>query len=59
MGMNCAEIPSIWVILQLKVSFKMGLFSDTGHTHPGIVILESPPGIEIQSVRHMEVVGKV
>ena len=30
-------------VLQLKVSFKMGLFSDTKHTHPGIFILESPP----------------
>ena len=29
-------------VLQLKVSFKMGLFSDTKHTHPGIFILESP-----------------
>ena len=36
--MNCAED------LQLKVSFKMGLFSDTKHTHPGIFILELPPG---------------
>ena len=30
-------------VLQLKVSFKMGLFSDTKHTHPGIFILELPP----------------
>ena len=30
-------------VLQLKVSFKMGLFSDTKHTHPGVFILESPP----------------
>ena len=30
-------------VLQLKVSFRMGLFSDTKHTHPGIFILESPP----------------
>ena len=30
-------------VLQLKVSFKMGLFSDTKHTHLGIFILESPP----------------
>ena len=30
-------------VLQLKVSFKMGPFSDTQHTLPGIFILESPP----------------
>ena len=28
---------------QLKVSLKMGTFSDTQHTHPGISIFESPP----------------
>ena len=33
-------------VLPLKVSFKMGLFSDTNHTHPGVFILESPPGGE-------------
>ena len=32
MGMNCAEDP-----------FKMGLFSITKHTCPGIFVLESPP----------------
>ena len=26
--------------LKLKVSFKMGLFSDTKHTHPDILIFE-------------------
>ena len=30
-------------VLQLKESFKMGLFSDTKHTHPAVFILESPP----------------
>ena len=30
-------------VLQLKVSFKMGPFSDTRHTHPGIFILKSLP----------------
>ena len=27
-------------VLQLKVSFKMGLFSDTRHTHPGMFYIE-------------------
>ena len=31
------------MLLRLKMSFKMGRFSDTQHTHPGIFILESPP----------------
>ena len=42
--MNCAENPfKMGMFLQLEVSFKMGVFSDTQHTHPGIFILESPP----------------
>ena len=42
--MNCAENPfKMGMFLQLEVSFKMGAFSDTQHTHPGIFILESPP----------------
>ena len=27
----------------IEVLFKMGAFSDTQHTHPGIFILELPP----------------
>ena len=42
--MNCAENPfKMGMFLQLEVSFKIGAFSDTQHTHPGILILESPP----------------
>ena len=42
--MNCAENPfKMGMFLQLEVSFKMGAFSDTQHTHLGILILESPP----------------
>ena len=29
-------------VFQLKVSFKIGLLSDTKHTHPSILILEFP-----------------
>ena len=44
-GMNCAEnLFNMGMFLQLQVSFKMGAFSDTKHTHPGIFILESTPG---------------
>ena len=43
--MNCAENPfNMGMFLQLEMSFKMDAFSDTQHTHPGIFILESPPG---------------
>ena len=31
-------------VLHQKVSFKMGPFSNPEHTHPGNLILESPPG---------------
>ena len=42
--MNCAENPfNMSMFLQLEVPFKMGAFSDTQHTHPGIFILELPP----------------
>ena len=42
--MNFAEDPFQYgYVLQVKVSFKMGLFLDTQHTLPGIFILESPP----------------
>ena len=41
--MNCGENPfKMGMFLQLEVSFKMGAFSDTQHTHLGIFILESP-----------------
>ena len=44
MGLNCVEDPfNMGIFLRLKVSFKMGRFSDTQHTRPGIFILESPP----------------
>ena len=44
--MNCAENPfKMGMFLQLEVSFKMGAFSDTQPTHPGIFILESPPWV--------------
>ena len=34
LGINCAENPfNMGMFLQLEVSFKMGVFSDTQHTH--------------------------
>ena len=41
----------------LKVSFKMGRFSDTQHTHPGNFILElppPPPGLKTSNVSTFE-----
>ena len=43
-GMNYVEHPfDMGMFYRLKVSFNMGTFSDSLHTHPGIFILESPP----------------
>ena len=45
MGMDCAGNPHNMdmTVLQVKVSFKMGLFSGTQHTHLDICMLELPP----------------
>ena len=45
------------MFLQLKVSFKMGTFSDTQHTHPGIFILESPPrGVVAEGTHAIDII---
>ena len=47
LGMNCAEnVFNMGMFLQLQVSFKMGAFSDTQHTRPGMFIL-GIPGISL------------
>ena len=49
--MNCAANPfKMGMFLQLEVSYKMGAFSDTHHTHPGIFIVETPPWAETASL---------
>ena len=54
--MNCAENPfKRGTFLQQEVSFKMGAFSDTQHTHPGIFKLESPPWVKYTQ-RHIHCV---
>ena len=54
--MNCAENPfKMGMFLQLEVSFRMGAFSDTQHTHPGIFILESSCSLSMQSFMHVEI----
>ena len=44
MAMKYAEEPFKYgYVILPKASFKMGTFPDPQNTHPGIVILESPP----------------
>ena len=38
--------------MNMFMSFKMGTFSNPGHTHPGILILESPPPPPPPRIRH-------
>ena len=50
MGMKCAEEPfNMNMFFLLKVSFKMGTFSDPQHTHPGILYWSQPPPPPIES----------